>query len=347
MNSKQNVTIKDIARKAGTSVATAGRALGGYGKVSQKTRDKVLAAAREHNFQPNMFARSLKGKATNTIGLMIANVRVPFFSLLVRAVEDAAIEKGFSVFVCNIDDDREKECNYLSLLRSKRVDGIIVCSAFTSRDEMRGKVAHLYEQEVPTVFLDRRVEGVKRPAVQIDNLNGSVMAVEHLLSLGHERIGLATHEPTIDTIAKRIQGYKQALSNRGIAVDPSLIAVRGLHSLQDGFDTTRALMGRKNRPTALLTINALMTFGALAAIKELGLRIPEDVSLIGWDDFELASVMTPAISVLSQPTYSLGSIATNMLFDMINNRGEPESIVLTPQLVSRDSCARLPRAARA
>lgn len=343
MKPKRNVTIKDIAARAGTSVATAGRALGGYGNVFHETRERVMAAARALDFQPNMSARSLKGKSTQTIGLMIANVRVPFFSMLVRAVEDSAMEKGFSVIVCNIDDNREKECEYLSLLRSKRVDGLIVCSAYTARSEMQARIARLYERDIPTVFLDRKVDGLERPSVQIDNVTGTTMAVNHLVNLGHTRIGLASHLPNIDTIQNRVLGYKQALRNHVLKRDPALIAMRGTHALQDGLEAGKALLQLKDPPTAIVTINALITFGVLAAIKELGLRIPDDVSLVGWDDFELAAVMTPSISVVAQPTYSLGSIATNMLFDMLNSRGTQESILLSPQLIARESSARLPQ----
>ncbi len=346
MENSRNTTIKDIAARARTSVATAGRALGGYGNVSRETKARVVAAAKALDFQPNMSARSLKGKSTKTIGLMIANVRVPFFSMLVRAVEDSAMEKGFSVIVCNIDDDREKEREYLSLLWSKRVDGLIVCSAFTAKSEMQAGVARLYDKKIPTVFLDRKVDGMERPSVQIDNITGTTLAVNHLVDLGHSRIGLASHLPSVDTIRNRILGYKQALHNHGLKFDPSLIAAQGTHALQDGVKVGKALLQLKKPPTAIVTINALVTFGVLAAIKEMGLRIPDDVSLIGWDDFELATIMTPAVSVISQPTYSLGSIATGMLFDMLNNRGTRESILLSPQLVVRESCIGAPRRAR-
>ncbi|MCC8164703.1 MAG: LacI family transcriptional regulator [Planctomycetes bacterium] len=337
MKAKRTITIKDIAVRAGTSVATAGRALGGYGHVSAATRAKVVAAAKALDFQPNPSARSLKGKSTNTIGLMIANVRVPFFSMLVRAVEDAAIEKGFSVIVCNIDDDRDKEQEYLTLLRNKRVDGLIVCSAFTSRAEMPSKVAAIYECEIPTVFLDRKVEGLARPAVQTDNTTGTALAVNHLVNLGHTRIALATHLPNIDSIRNRIHGFKQALKTHGLKVEPSLIAMRGTHALQNGIDAGKALLQRRNPPTAIITINALITFGVLAAIKELGLAIPGDVALVGWDDFELADIMTPTISVIAQPTYSLGSIATTTRFGMIYLKGAGESVLLSPQLIGRVS----------
>lgn len=342
MSKKQDVTIKDIAQKVGISIATVGRALGGYGRVSAATREKVLSAAKELEFQPNVFARSLKGKATNTIGLLIANIRVPFFSLLARAVEDSAIEKGFSVFVCNIDEDQEKERAYLSLLRSKRVDGLIVCSAFANKKEMRGGIGNIYEHEIPTVFLDRHVDGMDRPSVQIDNLGGTLAAVDYLISLGHKRIGVCSHDPGTDTLKNRILGYRQALENRGIPFDPSLVATKASHTSQDGYDTAKALLSRKDRPTALLTTNALITYGALPAIKDLRLSIPGDLSLLAWDDFELSTVLTPAITVITQPTYSLGSIATGILFDMINKKGPQESVVLSPRLVIRESCAALP-----
>lgn len=179
------VTIKDLAKKTGVSQATVGRVLGGYGRTSAKTRELVLAAAREFDYRPNTLAQGLKGKSTQTIGLMIANVCNPFFSIIVRAVEDVCINNGYSLIVCNIDEDKEKERRYLGLLRSKRVDGLLTCSSFSQKKEMKREVVRLYEEEIPTVFVDRRVDGLSCPSIQTDSRYGSILAVNHLVKLGH------------------------------------------------------------------------------------------------------------------------------------------------------------------
>lgn len=333
------VTIKDIAQKTGLSIATVGRAMGEYGRVSEATRQKVLAAARELNFSPNASAQSLKGGRTNTIGLMIANVANPFFSLIVRAVEDTSQANNYSVIVCNIDEDHKKESSYLSLLRSKRVDGLLVCSSFSTKREMNREIVETYESEIPTVFVDRHVEGLSRPYVQTDSFHGSIMAVNYLAGLGHARIGLLSHAPSVDTLQKRVLGYKKGLADNGIKYDPKLIGANDANSTADGFKTARRLLEGRNRPTALLATNYLITIGAILAVKELGLRIPQDVSLIGWDDFELAPAMSPPITVVTQPTYSIGSLAASTLFNMLNGTGTTESVTLLCELIIRESCA--------
>jgi LacI family transcriptional regulator len=337
-DARKVVTIRDIAKKTGISVATVGRAIGGYGRISEATRQMVFAAVRELDYRPNMFAQSLKGKSTKTIGLMIANVINPFFSMVVRAVEDTAIGNGFNVIVCNIDEDHEKECSYLELLRSKRVDGLLVCSSFSDIKEMRRKTIRIYEQDIPTVFIDRQIQNIACPCVQTDSFGGSVLAINHLIGLGHKRIGLLCHTPNVDTIRNRTQGYIKAHADAGLKCDPSLMISRNDSRSADGLDMAMSLLKRKDRPTALLTTNCLVAFGALTAIKKLGMRIPEDVAFITWDDFDLAEAMTPAVTVVTQPTYSLGNIGASKLFDMIKGRSNRESIVLSPQLVVRESC---------
>ncbi|MCD8141011.1 MAG: LacI family transcriptional regulator [Planctomycetaceae bacterium] len=332
------ITIKDLARETGVSQATVGRVLGGYGRTSASTKELVMAAAREMNYQPNSFAQGLKGKSTRTLGLMIANVVNPFFSIIVRAVEDACINNDYSLMVCNIDEDQEKERRYLRLLRSKRVDGLLTCSAYSDKKQMKKEVARLYEEEIPTVFVDRRVEGLSCPSIQTDSYTGSMMAVNHLIKLGHKRIGVVSHAPNVDTIQKRILGYKQALVDNGIKFDPELIVSNNAKSASDGFESTITLLHMRNRPTAILTTNSLVTYGALQAIKRNGARIPDDIAFIGWDDFELATAMTPEITVVTQPIYSLGNMAANKLFDMLKGGSNRKSVILSPQLLVRESC---------
>lgn len=334
--SPKAVTIKEVARETGLSVVTVARALGGYGRISDKTRERICAVAKDLGYRPNMFAKGLKGKTTQTIGLMIANVCNPFFSIIVRAVEDVCSSAGYSVIVCNIDEEREKERKYLELLRDKRIDGLLVCSSFTSRKEMGRDVARLYEKEIPTVFVDRRVDGLTCPAVQTDSFAGSTLAVNHLVKLGHRRIGLLSHAANVDTIQNRTAGFVQALKDNGIEPTPDYIAAHNTKTTADGYETAKRVLALRKRPTAILTTNSLLTFGALTAIREAGLRIPEDIAFVGWDEFDLAAAM--AVTVVTQPVYTIGSIAVTKLLDILKGSGSRESVLLSPELLVRASC---------
>lgn len=330
------VTIKEVARETGLSVVTVARALGGYGRISAQTRDRVCAVARDLGYRPNMFAKGLKGKTTKTLGLMIANVCNPFFSIIVRAVEDVSSSNGFSVIVCNIDEEREKEQKYLELLRDKRIDGLLVCSSFTSRKEMHRDVARLYEKEIPTVFIDRRVDGLTCPAIQTDSIAGSTLAVNHLVKLGHKRIGLLSHAANVDTIQNRTNGFLQALRDNGVEPNPEYVAAHNSKTTADGYETAKRVLALRKRPTALMTTNSLVTFGALTAIRESGLRIPDDIAFIGWDEFDLAAAM--GVTVVTQPVYTIGSIAATKLLDILKGTGSKESVILSPELLVRESC---------
>ncbi len=335
-------TIEDVANHVELSVATVGRALGGYGRVSTSTRERVLQAARELNYHPNTIARGMKEQRTRTIGLVVGNITNPFFSTIVRAVEDTVSRYNLNVIVCNTDEDPQKELAHAKTLFERRVDGLIVSSTIFG-DASAAKVAKTYYgKRIPTVFVDRAVNGIPAPAFLSDNVEGAYKATQHLLALGHRCIGVIVGKRALPTMAGRVQGYKNALSEFSVPFTEALVmdsAVDADVGVEGGYSMTRRLLQQQDRPSALLVMNNLLVVGTLKALKEAQLQIPQDLSLITWDDFELAEHLTPPLTLVDQPTYTMGSLAAEQLMKAVmqNMKLEPLEVVLKPRLIVRES----------
>lgn len=345
-NEKKEYTIRDVARLAGVSPATVGRVIGGYGSVSAKTTRAVLEAAKKLNYFPNAIAQSMKKKNTYTIGLIIANICNPYFSSIARAVEETLVKHGYNMIICNTDEDLEREISYIKALYEKRIDGMMIASALKGNEKSREEIERIYKGPIPTVIIDREIPGLDLPTVTSDNFRGAYDATTHLIRLGHRRIGVIGTR--ISTLHLRVEGYKKALEDNRIPFDEFLIANKGVENtrvgdVQEGMVITkRMLEDPELRPTAIITLNTLLTQGALLAIDELGLKIPDDIAVIGWDDFELAPILKSPLTVVKQAAYNIASIATNMLLDLINDMKnestEEKKVVLSTQLVIRESC---------
>jgi DNA-binding LacI/PurR family transcriptional regulator len=332
-------TLEDVAKSADTSVATAGRALGGYGKVAKATRERVIAAARKLNYHANALARGMKSRSSLTIGVIVGNICNPFFSTIIRAIETTASRHGYNVIVCDTDENVEKEWAHAKTLLERRVDGIIV-STTASEDGKRCKaVRDIYGQRIPTVLIDRSVDGVKMPTVYTDNVSGSYEATTHLIKEGHRRIGVIVGRRTLDSMIKRVEGYRKALKAYRIKFDPSLVIDARDVGVEGGYGAAKELLDRRPRPTALLVMNNLLTLGTLNAIKERGLAIPQDIALVGWDDFPAAPHLATPLSVIEQSAYSMGSLAAEQLMKMLSNQPCDPSpqIVLRTELIIRES----------
>lgn len=337
-------TIEDVAEHVQVSVATVGRALGGYGRVSAATKERVLQAARELNYHPNTIARGMKQQRTQTIGLMVGNITNPFFSTIVRAVEDTVSRHGLNVIVCNTDEDPQKELAHAKTLFERRVDGLIVSSTIFGNASATKVAKTYYGKRIPTVFVDRAIEGVCAPAFFADNFEGAYKATHHLLALGHRRIGVIVGKRSLPTMAGRIQGYRAALSDFGLTSFEALIldsAVDVDVGVEGGYAMTQRLLQLHDRPSALMVMNNLLVVGTLKALKEVGMMIPRDLSLITWDDFELAEHLTPPLTLVDQPTYTMGSLAAEQLMKAVTQdiKLEPLKVVLKPRLIVRESTA--------
>ena len=329
------VTIRDVARAAGVSTATAARALGGYGHASPAARRKVSESARRLGYRPNVVARALVSRATTTVGLVVGDIENPFFAAAARGLADVMDAHGYTVLLANADEDAGRERRAVDALRARQVDGMVVVPAPGASPE---HLAELVTAGVPLVLLDRAVVGVAADSVLVRNVAGARAAVAHLAGLGHRRIGVVSDSPDITSSAERIQGYRQALRAAGIAPEPGLISIGG-PTRDDGEAAALRLLDRADRPTAVFTANNFMTVGALRAARSLGLRIPDDVALVGFDDLDWTTLVQPPVTVVRQPVADLGRVAGERLLRRLEgDAGPPKRIRLDANLIVRGSC---------
>jgi len=328
-------TIKDVAAIAGVSFTTVSHVVNNSRPVSADVRAKVERAIRDLDYVPSAVARSLKARATATVGLLVPNGTNPYFAELARGVEDACASKGYCVFFCNSDDDPAKQEGYLRVLREKRIDGLIVASA--GDDAVLAQA--LSNAHEPIVVVDRNIEGLNADLVQIDHERGAWLATQHLLGLGHVRIGCITGAVSTAVSAMRVHGFLRALAQRGIELDEGAIVesdasgTGGYHAALRLFDTVR--------PTAIFAVNDMMGIGALRAAAERGISVPGDCSIIGFDDIELARYTYPSLSTVGNSVRTLGEMAALTLIDRIvvgAKIGAPvRRRVVDPQLIARES----------
>ena len=331
------INIKDVAKKAGVSTATVSRVLGDFPGVREKTRKKVLKTVKKLNYEVNAVARSLRQKKTNSIGIIVGNVLSQFYSIIAKSVEDTANKFGYHTILCNGDENPQKELEYLKVLKSNRVDGIIL----TPTGKNSEYVQHLINSRTKVVLLDRLIEGVDCDAVLVDNTNGAYKAVKYLIDQGYRKIGIVNGYLDRTTGAERLKGYLQAIEEAGIAKDDSLIKI-GNFKKESGKKLTGELLKQSNRPEAIFATNIDMSMGALIAIKEMGLTIPDDIGIVCFDDSDWASILEPSITVIRQPVYQLGSTAAELLIREIGDEEKnldhkPTVVTLNTELVIRNS----------
>lgn len=330
-------TIRDVARLAGVSVATVSNVVNEPERVSAALRDRVEKAISALNYAPRAAARSLRKQSSGLIGLIVADITNPFFTELVRAIEVVASARGYSVLLCNSDEDAGREARALELLRSQWVDGIILAATGTPS---AGRGELLSRLRVPVVLVDRGLDGLGFDSVVLDNRLAALQATAHLLALGHRRIGLISGPSGLSTGADRQAGYREALLAQGLTPDPDLVREAGFREDQ-GYQTTIELMGLAAPPTALFAANNLMAIGMMRALTALGLDCPRDVSVISIDDFPWADVFRPRLTTVSQPVRAMGELAMRLVTGRIGGgrSGPGQTHVLASHLEVRDSCA--------
>ncbi len=327
-------SIDDVAKRAGVSTATVSHVLNGTRVVSQHTRSRVMAAARDLTYNPSAIARSLKTKTTGTIGVVLSDVRNPFSTAVLRGIEDVTSKEGRNVILCNSDESEEKAETYLRVLLAKRIDGLILASPGHVSDSLDTFLA----MGIPVVLIDRLVSGRSLPFVGINNVEGARQAVQHLLDDGHRRIGVITGLERVSTSVERLRGYESALRGGGLEIDPVLVK-KGYSSVDGGGEATRELLMLSHPPTAIFTSNNFMTLGAIKTFRELGVGCPDQIALFGFDDHEWAVIFSPPVSVVRQPTYELGTTAAEMLLHAIRGGNHAASpVLLDTTLVIRQSC---------
>jgi LacI family transcriptional regulator len=301
--------------------------------VSEKVRGDVEAAIRRLNYVPSAVARSLKHQATRTIGLLISNSTNPFFAELARGIEDTCYRAGYSVILCNSDDNPERQETYLRVLLEKRIDGLIICSA---GDDL-GLAEHVRDVQIPITIVDRAVKGVTADLVQIDHFKGAYIATRHLLELRHKSIGCIAGPASAAVSAERLEGYRKALAEAGAPFRGEWI-VEGDFTAESGYRLAKKLL-KKSEITAVFASNDLMGIGLLRFAAEHGIRIPSQLSVIGFDGIELTKYFYPSLTTVGQSIHRQGEIAAGALIERIRKGGEGRvrRILINPELSIRES----------
>ena len=334
------ITLQDVADRAGVSTSTASRVLNEKGpanRISAGTAELVLRAARDMGYAPNHLARGLRLRKTHTFGLVAPDISNPFFAHIVHRVQTTAQDLGYSLVVCNSNESTDLEVEQVRLLKQKQVDGLLAMPVGQSY----GHFDAWTERGAPLVLLDRCPESTQADTVAVDNYRGAYDATAHLVGRGHRRIALVQGLVGTSTNTARRSGFTTALADAGVAVDPRLV-VGGDFRHERAFVETKMLLSLDPPPTAVFAAGDLITLGVLQALADEGLRVPEDVSLLSFDDFDFAPFLRCPLTAVRQPRETMGETAAKLLAARIDAPDlKPRHVLLQPELVVRESVARL------
>ena len=330
-----NVTIKDVARVSGVSSMTVSRVINDSERVSPDTRRRVEQAIAELGYVPSRLARGLIRQKTGTLALIVPDVANPFFTLVVRGAEDVARRAGYRMILCDTRADLTIEREVIEEMLAHRVEGIVIAPV---SDRSKGHLERLARFGVQFVLIDRTVPGIESDVVVGDSAGGARVLVEHLISLGHDRIAFITEGNDVSTARDRREGYEAALAAAGLPLDPSLV-VRATVDPRGGFDGMSRLLELDEPPTAVFTVNNLVALGAIEAVRAHELEVPDDIALVCFDDIEYASRLYPFLTVMAQPAETLGTLGTQLLVERIEGRAPEQRrvVVLPAQFVVRKS----------
>ncbi len=331
-----NTTIRDVARLSGVSPMTVSRVINDSERVSPETRKRVEDAISELGYVPSRLARGLSRQRTGTLAVIVPDVANPFFTAVVRAAEEVARRADYHVILCDTRADLSAERDVIEELIAHRVEGMVIAPV---SDRSATHLRRLAEFGVPFVLIDRTIPGVDCDVVLGDSSGGARQLVDHLVSLGHRRIGFIVESDDVSTARDRRRGYEAALTAAGIAFDPALVAQAAPDPSGGSAGMTR-LLELEDRPTAVFTVNNLVALGAIEAVRAAGLEVPDDVALVCFDDIEYASRLYPFLTAMEQPAQTFGTLGTQLLLERIEGRG-PErrhEIVLPGEFIIRKSC---------
>ena len=328
------VDIRDVAKRAGVAPITVSRCINNSGYCSPETRARVESAVAELGFVPNRLASGLRSKKSNTLALVLTDITNPFFTTIARGVEDMASDAGYTVIFCNTDESVSKEKKYVQMLLEKRVDGILLVPAQSGTDS----VALIKKHGTPIVILDRRVPDPQTDVVRCDSEGGAYELTRLLVSLGHQKIAILNGPRAVSTSEDRLAGFRRALTEAGIANDPQHEHF-GEFTQESGCRMAHTALAVLPKPTALFATNNFIAFGVLKALRELELRVPEDVAVVGFDDLPTALVTFPFLTVAAQPAYEMGKTAIEILLNKLAGgvSDQYQEVVLPAEIVIRQS----------
>ncbi len=335
----KNATINDLASRSGVSVMTVSRYFNQPEKVSERTKKKISIAIERLNYHPNELARSLIMKKTFTIGVVVPDIRNPFFNTMYHEIDQFVRPKRYKLLLCNTQEDEEEEIRALHTLLSRAVDGIIIAPVTTKA------ITLLQKQKTPFVLVDRDFEGMNADYIGCDHYKGMCTATEHLIGLGHRDIALLAGPSHLYPFQMRIRGYQDTLMQHGIEAVPGFIRHVEITGVKNARDACHQLLSREHRPTAIIASNNNIGSGALKAIFESGLSVPEDISFIVFDKINGYDVIRPQITCIVQPLEFIGRNAAAFILERIGNPGtSTQRAVIMPELLVGNSCKRHPNA---
>jgi LacI family transcriptional regulator len=339
MQTNKNITIKDVAEHAGVSTATVSHVINNTRHVDNSTRECVLDAMAKLDYHPNSLARSLRSGKTKTIGLIVPDASNLFFADISRKIENLGYKNGYSVILCNSDNDLAKQHNYVNTLIAKQVDGTIFISAGESNEDLED----LNNSGIPIVVADRNVPLNLADVVLLDNEKAGYEATKYLIDLGHKQIACISGPFNVSPSFLRVEGYKRALLENKIQVNESYL-VLGDYQFNSGQKAMQQLLEVYPIPTAVFVLNDMMAIGAISSARRMGLKVPEDISIIGFDDIEIATAVNPALTTMAQPIEEIAELAINLLINKMQGHNEDlqnKEYILSAKLVIRESTQQL------
>jgi LacI family transcriptional regulator len=323
-------TIKDVAKLSGVAVSTASYALNNSTKVSEETRQKVLAAAKQLNYQKNGLASDLKRTSTNTIALILSDLSGPYYSELIKGVQDVASTNGYDLIACSSIGGAQSTA--VKFLREKRVDGVIIL-AHNIDDET---ILESSREGFPIVVLDRSVQSDHVVQIEVDNEHGAFMAIEHLIKKGSREIAYVSGPYNSHDNELRFKGYRAALEKHGIEYRPKW-KVSGGFTREGGYQATKMIIAQKDIPQAIFYANDEMAIGGIQALNEKKISVPDDISIIGFDDIQLSEYVSPPLTTMRQPKYEAGALAVHLIFQVLSKEKVDQNYKLTTELIERKS----------
>ena len=333
------VTIRDVAQVSGVSIATVSHALSGNRPVSRATRDRVLEAAKHLGYRPNRVAASMVTRKTRTLGLIVPDIANPFFAALVKAVESRAIDRGYATMACSSERNRELEARYLELPSDNQVDALLYVGDQTRLSPLLSRLA---DQGTAVVLMDRIPGEASRqfPTVTVDNAAGGSFVAVHLLELGHTEIGVVGGPRGLSPSTARLRGFRKVLRKHGIALRSDAVCHASDFTMESGVEAVERLLAAQPSITALFCENDLIALGAIRVVRNKGLEVPASISIVGFDDIFVSSLVTPALTTVRQPISELGTVAVDLAVRLSEDGVSAEtSVVLPVELVRRESTA--------
>lgn len=334
-------TIKDVAEKAGVSIATVSRVINGSPQVSDKIRSRVLQVIEEMDFKPSPVARSLVLKKTRTIGVIVPDISNAFTGEILTGIEEISQSFQYDILICSTRGNFEQEIRYLEMFESKQVEGIIFMS-WKLQSEVVEKINSI---QVPVVMINRNTSKLAVPSVSIDNFKAAYQMTSYLIGKGHKKIAFIRNSIDIDAFGlDQYRGYKQAMNDNNLEVDKNFVKY-GDFSIENSYRIVQNFINERELPTAIFATSDVMAIGAVNALKDNGIDVPGDVSVAGFNDVRLASIYRPKLTVIHQPLYAIGTVAVKMIINRANYEQSLQNrIVLLPhRLIERESCGEAPK----